>query len=227
MRCLLLTAAAALLMTAPPSGPAHAAKVDVPIQVGIAPAVHWLTGPVANDQILMGGLKLYVAAVIDQDLIRRNINRVPKKYQAQAAKMTEVRYSPLWYLPDTLFLSPKVERTQMWGIAFRPIAIGLTLTQRPRLSAAAGLLITYAYVGSDDPALGETHFLRPGIDIKLDFEIPITKRFLISLGWASQFYIPQKVNAGVFDLGGIDESIWHIGQGYLMLHFRFDYPYNL
>jgi len=44
---------------------------------------------------------------------------------------------------------------------------------------------------------------------------------LLGLGWDSQFYIPQKLGGDFFVVGPIDRSIWHIGQAYFQIHFRF------
>jgi hypothetical protein len=40
----------------------------------------------------------------------------------------------------------------------------------------------------------------------------------VSFGWSSGFYIPQKL--GAFAVASTDQSIWHIGQAFLKLHFR-------
>ena len=205
---------------------AEAREVTVPANVGIGPAVHLLSGPLQDRQLLHYGLKLRLFAVIDQATIQANKDRVPARYRGLLSKQTELRISPLWYVPDTLFLSPKTNGdTQMWGVSWTPLGLGLTLTNAPvRISVNAALRLTYAYIGSE--SLGDTHFLRPGIDLGIDVEFPISDSFLVSLGWTSQLHIPQRIGAGVFETGPLDESLWHIGQAYLLLHFRFPYTTN-
>ncbi len=115
--------------------------------------------------------------------------------------------------------------TGMYGIGFRPLSIGIPLVKEPfRFTAGAGLRATYAYLPSD--SLGNTHFLRPGLDVLGEIEVPFSERFLVSFGWDSQFYIPQEVGGSILELGALDDSIWHIGQGFLKLHFRVPYMYQ-
>jgi len=208
------------------SAPARAAEVTVPVDVGVGPAVHLLTGPLQDEQLLHYGLKLSVAAILDNATLRANQNRIPAKYRDMVLKMEEVRMSPSIFIPDTLFLSPKIDHAQMWGVSWAPIKLGFALARRPvRFWVGAALRLTYAYIDSD--TLGTTHFLRPGVDLTADLEIPFTDTFLVSLGWTSQFYIPQRVGGPILETGALDESLWHLGQGYVMLHFRFPYTANL
>ncbi len=197
---------------------AQAEKITVPVQLGIAPAFHLVTGPIQDDQIVHGGLELSLQAVIDRATIQQYKNRVPAKYRKVVERSSEIRYSPLWYLPDTLILSPKVENTQMWGVVFRPIGLGISLTRKPRINLSAGALLTFIFIQSDSETLlrDPMHFLRIGLDLKLDLEFQLSRSFLMSVGWASQFYVPQKIDAPVFEFSdlGFDNSIWHIGQAY-------------
>lgn len=212
----------AVLLAAPA---ARGGEVTVPVDVGVGPAFHFITGPVQDDQLVHYGLKLSVAAIIDQATLQANQGRVPERYRSMVSRLAEVRFSPSIFIPDTLFISPKVNHTQMWGVSWTPFGLGLTLARVPRIRLGADLRLTYAFIGSD--TLGDTHFLRPGIDLNLDVEIPVTDNFLVSLGWTSQLYIPQRVGGGVLDTGPFEETIWHIGQAYLMLHFRFPYTTQL
>jgi len=205
------------------AGPARAGQVTVPLNVGVGPAAHFLTGKLQRDQLVHGGLRLQLFALIDQQVVRANRSQIPAKWRGRAAKIKELRVGHL-LIPDTLFLSPKVGKTQMWGVTFRPLSLGFPISRRPvRLHVGVGLLATYAYIQSDDPALGTTHFLRPGLDARVDLEIPLSKRFLVSLGWTSQFYPPQKVGGPIDELGALKDSLWHIGQAYLLLNYRFPY----
>jgi hypothetical protein len=93
--------------------------------------------------------------------------------------------------------------------------------------------LTYAYIHSDLAEIPTTHFLRPGLDVGAELEIPFSRSFLISLGWASGFYLPQQL--GSFGLGAADsnadvplaDTLWHFGQAFLKLHFRFPYSTRL
>lgn len=211
------------------AGVASADRITILADIGVAPAVHLVNGPFDTHHEPNYGLKLSLQGIIDREVIRRNKHRVPKKYRSYIARARELRISPFWYLPDTLFISPKAGDSQMYGVSFRPIGIGLALGAKPRLGLSAGAVLTYAWYQSDalDDGSG-THFLRPGVELRLDFEIPFSRTFLMSLGWASTFYLPQEIGGfGFPDDNWATRTIWHIGQGYLMFHFRFPYSTNI
>ncbi len=199
--------------------------VTVPVDVGIGPAAHFVTGPIQDDQQIHTGLKVSLAAIIDKELIEAQKHRIPKKFRAMAAKTNEVRFRPgiLAFVPDTIFLSPQRDATQMWGANWRLAGIGGALGTAPRLGISLGLNVTYAFVGSERDELGDTHFLRPGLDGRIDAEFPLSDTVLISLGWTSFVYPPQEVGGPLLELGDMDRSIWHIGQAFLKLHFRIPY----
>lgn len=204
-------------------------SVTAPVDVGIGPAGFFFFGPVFRDQPLHTGLKINVEAVLDKEWLRKNQALIPRKYRKQALKSDEIRFSPavLALIPESLILSPKYRNTGIYGATWKPVGIGLPLSSSPvRFSVDAGLLLTYAYVYSDLETIGTTHFLRPGLKLGADLEFQLSESFLISLGWDSQLYIPQRL--GTFtETKPLDESIFHVGQAYLMFHFRFPYTTRL
>jgi len=211
------------------TAPSLAKKIEVPIDIGVGPAVNLVTGPVYRDQAIHTGLVFSAEAVLEKKTLRKVKGQIPKKYRDMVMSMNEVRISH-FLIPDQFFLSPKGMlggTTGMWGIGFRPIGIDIPFVYEPafRFDVGAGLRLSYAYLPSDDLP-SPTHFLRPGLDLKAEAEVPITDRFLVSFGWNSQFYIPQEVGGPVLELGTLDESIWHIGQGFFKFHFRFPYEYK-
>jgi hypothetical protein len=216
--CLLLPGAAAAQRT-----------VTAPVDVGIGPAAFFFFGPVFNDQPLHTGLKINVEAVLDKEWLRKNQALIPRKYRGRALKQDEIRFSPavLALIPDSLIISPKYRNTGIYGATWKPFGLGGTLSPSPvRLSLDAGLLLTYAYVYSDLETLGTTHFLRPGLKLGADLEFQLSKSFLISSGWDSALYIPQRL--GTFsETKPLNESLVHVGQAYLMFHFRFPYTTRL
>jgi hypothetical protein len=209
------------------------AKITVPVDIGVGPTANWFTGPIADDQMVHYGLKFDVSAIIDQQTIKQNKNRIPKKYRKMALKMKEFTYRPFWWLPDSVLISPQLNRGFMYGITFRPIGLGLSLLNNNfmKFSLNAGLVLTYAYMGNDSwKASGyekdTMHFLRPGIDAKAELLLKLSQTFLVSLGWDSYFYVPQRIGASPFaELGEdpLSNSAWHNGQAFVMLHFRFPY----
>jgi len=202
--------------------------VEVPVDIGVGPAGHWITGPVAAEEPVIGGLVFSIEAVLDKKTIRKFKKRIPREYRKMVLQMDEIRIShPL--IPDTFWIHPSgiTGQTGMYGIGWRPIGIGLPLVKEPiKAGLSVGPRLTYAYLHSqvlDSP----THFLRPGIDGMFEVEIPFTDTFLVSLGWDSQVYIPQEVGGAILETAPLDQSIWHIGQGFLKIHVRVPYKVRL
>lgn len=202
--------------------------VEIPIDFGIGPAVHMLTGPVQDEQRYHTGLKLSLAAVIDRALIQSQKHRIPAKYRKLAGRVNEVRFrpGPVMLIPDTVYLSPAREGTSMYGANWRLLGVGLPLLRMPRLSLGTGLNLSYLYLGGSE-AIPETHFFRPGLDLSASVELPLSKSFLVSFGWTSFFYPPQELGGDFLAWGDREKSIWHIGQAFMKLHFRFPYTVNL
>jgi hypothetical protein len=204
-------------------------RVTAPVDVGVGPAAFLFFGPVFDDQPIHTGLKISVEAVLDREWLRKNQRLIPRKYRSQALKSDEIRFSPavLALIPDSLIISPRYRNTGMYGATWKPFGLGLPLSSSPvRFSLDAGLILTYAYLYSSLETLPTTHFLRPGLQLGADLEFQISKSFLISIGWDSALYVPQRL--GTFsELQPIRESIFHVGQAYLQLHFRFPYTTSL
>jgi len=225
MRTLIVSLLAVLL----PMPRAEAKKVEIPIDIGVGPAANLITGPVFRDQPVHSGLAFSAEAVLEKKTLRKVKSQIPRQYRKQVMQMKEVRISH-FLVPDQFFISPKGafgDSTGMYGIGFRPLGVGLPLIYEDalRLRLGAGLRLTYAFLHSD--ALpSPTHFLRPGLDLEGEVEIPMSDRFLVSFGWNSQVYIPQEVGGSVLAVGALDESIWHIGQGFFKFHVRFPYDYR-
>lgn len=206
--------------------------IEVPVDFGIGPAADFFFGPVMDDQLVHTALKLDLFAVIDAELIRKNQNRIPPKYRKYAKGVTEARIhrpGPTILLPDSIIISPKVAyspnfggSTGIYGATWKPIGVGARFGgPGGGLNLGIGALLTYAFIHSDAPTIPTTHFIRPGLEAKAELDVLFGKSFGLSFGWASGFYIPQQL--GSFGLGPLNRSIWHVGQGFVLLHFRFPY----
>ncbi len=231
----LVLAFVVLALTAPPAlaadGPRRKRRkrrrpqpVEIPIDVGVGPAAHLISGPVFRDRPVHTGIALHVQAIVDKKTIRRFKHRIPARFRRQALQLEEVRLSH-FLIPRTIFVSPAVggASTGMYGLTLRPLGLSVPLAREPvRLSLDVGLVLTYAYLHSTSLP-SPTHFLRPGLDPGVELEVPLAERFLVSVGWRSQLYVPQPVGGGVFELAPLDASIWHIGQAFFKFQVRFPY----
>ena len=200
-----------------------AAQVELPIDIGLGPASLHFNGPLAAE--VHTGLALSVRAIVDRQTVRRFRRRIPREYRKAALSMDEIRISPSIFIPEVILLSPWGP-TKIYGVGWRPVSLGSTLMKEPvRVAANMGAVLTYAWIGS--PTLGTTHFLRPGIDLRLDLERALGERFLISASWTSRFYPPQQIGADPTVLGELGDSLWHLGQAAVLLHLRFPYTIRL
>ena len=206
---------------------AHAGKVTVPVDIGLGPAGHMISGPVQDDQALHTGLKVSVEAIIDKKTIKKNRKKIPRQFRRYAKGVNEVRFSPSVLIPDTLLISPKGSgNTGMMGIAWQPVGLSLPLLNAGiKARAGLNLQLWYAYLYSD--TLANTHFLRPGLAPGVEVEVPFSKTFLISAGWSSMVTIPQELGGSIAEIGEPDASIWHIGQGFVQLHYRFPFTVRM
>ena len=198
------------------------ASTSIPLDIGIGPTFNFITGPVQADQLAHFGLRLNLQAVIDKETIARNMGRVPRKYRGLAKNTDEVRVKPLLLnlVPREFIVSPKIWDTSMYGVGWNLIGVGFAPISDPvRVSLSTGLLAKYMYISSETLPT-PTHFLRPGLELMLDIEFPLSRDFLVSFGWASQVYVPQPVGGSILDVLPLDDAIWHVGQAFLKLHFR-------
>lgn len=210
-----------------PSGP-----ITVPIDVGVGPIALVPTGAAFWDQPVHSGLTLSVAAVVDQALIRRYRDQIPAEWRNAAGNVKEARVRP-WFLaliPEVLVISPSWLRTGMYGAIWRPLGLGLTFLDEPvHVSAHASLDLAYVFIHSSaPPPLGPnfTHFLRPGVNLDLTAEVPLTDSVLMSTGWSSSFFPPQPVGRPPWELWPLDGSLWHLGGPFVKLHVRIPYELN-
>ncbi len=208
----------------PPRGP-----IEVPVDIGAGPVLLWGNPPVGFDQLAHFGLGIEAAAVVDQELIRRFERQIPPGIRQQARALGEVRVRPWWLalVPELIIISPQLWNTGMYGAVWRPFGLGVTFLDKPvRVSANAALDLAYVFIHSR--TLPEpTHVVRPGVNLKLDAEVPLSDTFLISGGWSSDLLIPQPLGRSPIEVLPLDPSLWHLGGPYLMLHYRFPLQLSL
>ncbi len=204
---------------------AHGAQVEVPVDVGVGPAAYFISGPVYRDQPVHFGLKISVEAVIDQETLRKFRNQIPAQYRDALAHTSEVRFSPSIFIPDALIISPKIWHTGLYGITWKPFSVGLPLTSGVvRTTIDAGVLLTAFYLQSD--TLPSTFFARPGLELKLESEVFLSRSVGVSVGWASGFYVPQELGTFI-GFSPFSQVVWHLGQAFLKVHYRFPFETRL
>ena len=218
---------------------------EIPVNIGVGPAAFYVPEHLEEDDPKpFYGLKLHIKAIIDKKLIERNKGKIPDQYRKAVEKVDEIRVGYL-LIPETIMLGTRKKDSgpEFFGATWRPIGLGVPVKMGPaRLSLDTGLLITYAFINTGSYKIPEqsnkeleknprtevtyrdqtTHFLRPGMDLKLDLEVMFSDSFLTSIGWSSAYYIPQKIGGSIGSVGAdqLEKSLWRIHQAYLMMNYR-------
>ncbi|MFT3706197.1 MAG: hypothetical protein QM817_00895 [Archangium sp.] len=222
---------------------ALAAKVKVPADIGIGPAGYWFFSPLTANRgaIPHFGIAFDLAAVIDRDWLEANEGSVPAQYRNMASKVSEVRIGPSIFIPSALYISPPFDAfgsVGMFGATWTPIGLTLINTgqnsvrdwnrSRGRVRIDGNLLLTYLFVFNTMGYVGvpTTHFLRPGLELRISILINVTQNFILGLGGGGQLYIPQRMGS-FFEVGPISEAMWISTFAFLQFHFRFPYEANL
>lgn len=205
-------------------------SVNTPVQIGIGPSAHFISGPIQQDQIAHFGGGLSLTGVMLEETMRKHWKCFPAKYRKLLGRPQEVRAKPLVasLVPSELIISPKIKNTGIYGIGWNLIGFGIAPISGPvRFDIGVSLPLKYMYIHSDTLFDGPMHFLRPGLQGDVELEFMLSPDFLVSVGWASQLFIPQRVGGKISEFGPLDQSIWHIGQAFLKLHIRMPYESSL
>jgi hypothetical protein len=238
---------------APKRAAAHG-PVAIPIDVGFGPVAMIANPPLFGQQLVFSGVELSLAAVINQQLIREHENQIPAEYRAMARGIDEAEIRP-WFLalvPSRLIISPYLPSLNnsiygagagMYGAVWRPFGAGFTLLEKPvKVGVSGAVDLTYIFIESQggcgttsggqfhcDVAAAPiyTHFLRPGVNLNLTATLPISETLLVSTGWSSDLFIPQPLGRPPWELFPLENSLWHLGGPFLMVHVRFPYEVSL
>jgi len=210
--------------------PAQAAKVTVPIEVGVGPNIFALPGPISALYPLHPAISLSAEAVITKKFIRKNKKKIPRQYRKQAMAMDELRISKLW-IPDMIIISQFHDNFGIAGISFRPIGLRFPISTKPlRTDASLGLRFTAMYLnGGPGDGGGDMFFINPGLDGRLQATKKINKTWSVTLGGMGHVYPPQDVDDffphWTLDPNLIDlsHSVWLLTSGYLKVNHRFPF----
>ncbi len=212
-----------LALTTLPAG-ASGGQVIVPMNVGVGPATVVVANRVYGEQPVMFGLSLSLTRRADEAFMREHEAQIPGSWRIGAVGIGHFEFRPLWALavPDTIYLSPPAWRgVAMYGASWMPWRAALVLSGPPYaayLSVHAGVRLTVFYL--DSHLYGGTFFARPGLEVGVELEIPVTQRVGVHLGLASQFYIPQELGGGFADTRPFKDAIWNLGVITLRLHVQ-------
>ena len=212
--------------------PLGAYAVEIPVNIGVGPSLFSLPDSILKTRTQpFWGLNLKVKAILDKATIEKHKERIPAQYRKAISKTNEVRIGYL-YIPANLIIAPGNNNGQpsIYGATWKPLSIDLPVNLGPAsLSLGSELVLTYAAITTDldDQTQGAsntttTHFLRPGLSLNAELDVPLGKSFLVSMGAASAYYIPQR-------LKGVDEtqdSLWRMSELRATFNYRFPVEVN-
>lgn len=219
-RCLwliwLIPALLGALLLAP--RPARAGEVVVALDVAGGPQLILPYGAPEAERALHTGLVFSTRIIVDPKSLREQAEALPWPWKLVALKTKVVRWNPIPYVPDSFIVSPGLGRGSALGLSWRVADVGVALAKQPRFTlSGAGRLTWISFFGGDTPA---THFLRPGIEVRAELEIPLSQVWFLAVGYSSQLYIPQAWGAAPWRIGPREDWLWHVGQIYLSGHRR-------
>ncbi|MBF0429985.1 MAG: hypothetical protein HQK83_01800 [Fibrobacteria bacterium] len=203
-------------------------EFSIPLNVGVGPEFNYYNGVIGKDQAIHYGIKIDMHAFIDKTVLEKNKNKIPKKFRKQVQKLSSVKIGKV-YIPESIIFSPKIKNTGIYGINFRPVGAGLGLVSGAFLDVNLnlGLNLSYLFIHSDklfeDEKGTVMHFLRPGLNAKLNFQFKFSRIFQLSSGFEGIGYVPQEmsVDSKIFEIGDFNnDNLWLMGQIYLMMNIR-------
>ena len=175
-----------------------------------------------------------MAAIIDQALIRRYRSQIPAWARGAASGLKEVRVRPWWLalVPELFVISPAFLNTGMYGGIWRPLGVNLPLVDTPGFSLKLGADVDVVGLfvhsttlgGGTKTAPSYTVVIRPGVHLGLAAEVPVTSSVRFSAGWSSDLFVPQPFGRGVFEIAPLEDSLWHLGGPFVLVHYRFGLP---
>ena len=200
--------------------------INIPIELGFGPTFYHFSNIQGIDPQFYRGISLSGEAVITKKIIRENKHMIPKQYRKMALAQDEIRISKIW-IPDSILFTNNLNGTSMYGASFRPVSMSLSRAKKNKgLNTDIGARFTYAYISHSNTDT-TSHFLRLGLDGRLELRIPLQKQNSMGIGWISQLYLP----AGF--LTSLDQETTptiipnHVGQFYIKYYYRFPYKYKL
>lgn len=194
---------------------------------------HWVVsvGPSVNywDEAPPGVADLFFGLRVGLHLGTSGEHHIPaalaeRSWLASWASHTYFRFGfPL--VPDNLFVSPLGPATGLsaYGVNVRLTSIGTHEIGRfVRFGASIGVVATYLYLETTGVRPTETHFLRPGFDLRADLEVDWGASWFVGIGWSSMFHLPQRLGTSFENENGNTggAQLWHIGQGFVLFSFR-------
>lgn len=211
--------------------PAHAGEgITVTGDLGLGPEWLHFNGPLGEARGSYPAVAFDLYGIVGAKQLKQLKKRVPKKYRAMMPK-DELRVGPSIFIPDQLILAPSKDGgPQAWGMGWTPLAINVPVFKTPRVRLDASVAAAAAVVALEG---GETFdgwmvFARPGLQGKIELEVPLAKFLVLSGGYDARVYVPQGLGEGGFGQLATDAgSLWYMGGPFAQVHARVSFPFQV
>ena len=194
-------------------------EIELPINVGIGPALFWIPGVV--DRELHTGAHLELYAVLTPKILQENKDRIPKKYRNYVNMKEEMHVAPIWLslIPEYFVISPGEESSIYGGLwSFFSLSVNFLETQRVKLKGGLTLpTLTYLYAYEKSEP-GSRHILGAGAMLNIENTVQFSENFLTTLAYGHNFNVPFLT----YGKQWLQKQWLHTGVLSLVFHFRFN-----
>jgi len=196
------------------TGKTKKTEIEIPVNIGIGPALFWIPGVV--DRELHTGAQLELYAAITPKVLQENKNKIPKKYQKYVSMEDELHIRPLWLglIPKYIVISPG-EENSMYGAIWSFFGLGINLWKNKLIKSDLSVnlpSITYLYAyGDNDP--DSQHIVGAGGLLKFENTFHFSESFLATLAYAHNFNIPFITTGDKFIHSGILSLVFNFRFG--------------
>lgn len=213
----------------PEPNPQTSNEVEVPLNIGIGPALFWIPGIASREW--HPGFTLAPYGVITPQALAHNKDKIPAKYRRYLNSMREIHVAPAWMIliPTYVIVSPGALGSDdaVYGAIWSLLSIGPDFITKRNfiLEGKASPTISYLHVNSDDNKDKE-NLVGIGAMLHLSATYAIKPTFLMTLAYGHLFQLPL----GITEYKPTDKASQHwfqAGTLSLTFHFRFITMQNL
>ncbi|HSQ43020.1 MAG TPA: hypothetical protein VLM37_12140 [Fibrobacteraceae bacterium] len=184
----------ALLFCAMVWGGQTSKEVEVPVDISIGPAFHYLPSSLSDGQTLLPGVAIDVFGVISPEVLRQNRDRVPKRWRSMMSMDQEMHIKPWWLtlFPTTFIIHPGKEH-EVWGASWS--LVGINWNNRPTKTTEVQAhiklpTVTWIWVKSPRIEEGDENLIGIGATPGVQVLWRPWPSLQFTLGWDQNFYLP-------------------------------------
>ena len=197
--------------------------VDIPVEVSVGPAFHFIPSALSDGQTFVPGISLDVFAVISPEIIKAHQDRIPSNWRSMIDPDQEFHIKPFWLLlMPTNFMLQAGTTHQAWSASLSLLGLQWNNQPTPTTLVQAGVKLptfTYAWFMSPRIQEGGTKMLGVGITPFVQGLWKVSPVWSLSASWDQQIYVPLPTTEYKTTGGSPRNWMWQ-GVASIMLHVR-------